>query len=259
MAMKQFIENFNNASEFNYSVHISDDFQFIYFNNPKCACTTVKASLNLACATALGQKLSFRDIGDIHNRRMNILLTPAQVGCARFRAMLEDASYFKFCFVREPVRRVASAFASKLAWQSESLVALNRRLGHPDDAPLGFADFIKILSTNPQLRDMDEHWRLQRKQVCFDLVRFDMIGLFEHLAADLQAVLSRVFGPGAERPVFDVRQYFAGNISNASTLVQSLTADTIATIRQIYRADEDLYATARDAGERARDSAVQPV
>lgn len=257
--MRQFIENFNNVTEFNYSVHISDDFHFVYFNNPKCACTTIKASLNLACADALGQNLSFRNIADIHNRQMNILLTPAQVGFPRFRAILEDALYFKFCFVREPVLRLASAFASKLAWQSESLVALNRRLGHTDHAPLSLADFVKILSTDPQLRDMDEHWRLQRKQVCFDLVRFDMIGLFEHLEADLQAVLARVFGRGAERRVFDVRQYFPGNISNASTLVQNLSADTIGTIREIYRADFDLYATARDTAERTRDSAMQLV
>ncbi len=242
--MNQLTLNFNNISEFNYSIHISDEFRFIYFNNPKCACTTVKASLNLACAAALGQNLSYRSIADIHNRHLNLLLTPAQVGFERFNTILEDKSYFKFCFVREPIRRVASAFASKLSWPSESLVALNRRLGHADHAALGFEDFLKILSSDHQLRDIDEHWRLQRKQVCFDLVRFDKIGLFENLEADLRAVIRRVFGARTEQPIFDVRQFFPGNTSNAGKLLQTSTMETIRTISEIYREDIELYAIA---------------
>jgi hypothetical protein len=239
--MKKFFENFNGVSEFNYSVHISDEFRFVYFNNPKCACTTIKASLNMACAAALGRQLQYANIGDIHDRRRNLLLTPAEIGYSRFMELLADTSYFKFCFIREPVHRIVSAFASKLTWKSESLVALNRRLGRPDSVPMVFEEFINVLSSDDNIRDMDEHWRLQRKQVCFDFVRFDKVGLFEDLDSDLEAVLQRLFGGGQR--IFDVRQKFSGNISNSSVLMRTLAEAMRAAVGRIYQDDVDMYAS----------------
>jgi hypothetical protein len=258
-SMDEFFHNFNNVQEFNYSVHISNEFRFIYFNNPKCACTTIKASLNLACAAALGQKLEYTSIADIHDRRRNLLLTPADIGYQRFLEMLADQSFFKFCFIREPVARMVSAFASKLSWESELLIALNRRLGRADRSPLALPEFVEALSTQDDLRDMDEHWRLQRKQVCFDLVWFDKIGLFEDLEADLRAVLGRLFGTQTGVSIFDVRRSFLGNTSNAGKLVQNLTKETIRKICEIYREDVDLYATACDSAETARAHCVPEV
>ena len=77
--MKEFLQNFNSVGEFNYSVHISDEFRFAHFNNPKCACTTIKASLNMACAAALGRQLEYTNIGDIHDRGRNVLLKPNSI------------------------------------------------------------------------------------------------------------------------------------------------------------------------------------
>ncbi len=239
--MKEFFQNFNSVNEFNYSVHISDQFRFVYFNNPKCACTSIKASLNLTCAAALGRHLEYRGIGDIHDRRQNILLSPADIGYPRFKEILTDRSYFKFCFMREPVDRLVSAFASKLTWKSESLVALNRRLGRAECAPMAFLEFVQVLSSDEQIREMDEHWRLQHKQMCLDFVRFDKIGLFENLESDLEEVLQRVFGAAGRGRIFDVRRHFPGNVSNARTLMEALSKDTRATIKQIYEGDVHMY------------------
>ncbi len=257
--MDEFVHNFNNVREFNYSVHISNEFRFVYFNNPKCACTTIKASLNLACAAALGRKLEYTSIADIHDRRRNLLVTPAEIGYQRFLEVLADESFFKFCFIREPVARMLSAFASKLSWESELLIALNRRLGRADRSPLALPEFVDALFADDDLRDMDEHWRLQRKQVCFDLVCFDKIGLFENLEADLRAVLRRLFGARTEASIFDVRRFFRGNASNAGTLVQNLTKGTIRKICEIYQEDMDLYAIACDSAETARIHCVPEV
>ena len=239
--MHEFVHNFNNVQEFNYSVHISNEFRFVYFNNPKCACTTIKASLNLACAAALGRKLEYTSIADIHDRRRNLLLSPADIGYQRFLEVLADESFFKFCFIREPVARMVSAFASKLSWESELLIALNRRLGRADRSPLALPEFVEALSAHDDLRDMDEHWRLQRKQVCFDLVRFDKIGLFETLTPDLEAILVRLFGRGTQKWIFDVRRNFSGNVSNSRSLMTTLSRATKAMITQIYEDDVNLY------------------
>lgn len=250
--MDRFFHNFNSIQEFNYSVHISEEFRFVYFNNPKCACTTIKASLNLACAAAFGRNLEYRSIADIHDRRRNLLQSPVDIGYQKFLEILTEKSFFKFCFIREPVARMVSAFASKLSWESELLAALNRRLGRAERSPLALPEFVEALSSHHNLRDMDEHWRLQRKQVCFDSVRFDKIGLFENLEADLRAVLRRLFRARTEASIFDVRRFFRGNTSNADTLVQNLTKDTIRKICGIYQEDVDLYAIACDSRETAR-------
>jgi hypothetical protein len=248
--MKEFLQNFNSVSELNYSVHISEEFRFVYFNNPKCACTTIKASLNLACATALGRDLQYANIAEIHDRSRNLLLTPAEIGYSRFLGILADTSYFKFCFMREPGRRIVSAFASKLSWKSESLVALNQRLGRADSVPVAFEEFITALSSDDNIRDMDEHWRLQRRQVCFDFVSFDKVGLFENLDSDLTDVLWRLFGNGKQ--IFDVRQHFSGNVSNSNALMQALTEEIKAKIGRIYEDDINIYAAACNVSKEAK-------
>lgn len=71
--MEELIRNFNDEREFNYSIHISDEFKFIYFNNPKCACTTIKATLNLSAATAAAKTIKYNGMQDIHDRNKNLL------------------------------------------------------------------------------------------------------------------------------------------------------------------------------------------
>jgi hypothetical protein len=112
-------------------------------------------------------------------------------------------------------------------------------LGRPDSAALPFCEFIEVLASDDNIRDMDEHWRLQAKQVCFDLVKFDKIGLFEEFDSDLKAVLQRLFGGGQQ--IFDARQHFQGNISNGNLLIQTLTEHNTAKITEIYKDDLALY------------------
>jgi hypothetical protein len=105
---------------------------------------------------------------------------------------------------------------------------------------VAFDEFVEILSSSDNIRDMDEHWRLQRKQVCFDFVCFDKVGLFENLDSDLAEVLCRLFGD--EQQIFDVRRHFSGNVSNSNTLMQGLTEKIRAKISQIYEDDVNMYA-----------------
>jgi hypothetical protein len=112
-----------------------------------------------------------------------------------------------------------------------------------------FEDFITLLSSDHRIRDMDEHWRLQRKQVCFDSVHFDMVGLFENLDADLTAILKRLFGDGQQ--IFDVRRHFTGNVSNGRILLGTLTEVTRTAIDQIYREDVNMYEATHNPSVRA--------
>jgi hypothetical protein len=119
-------------------------------------------------------------------------------------------------------------------------VALNRRLGRPDSFPVTLEELIKAVSSDDNIRDMDEHWRLKRKQVCFDFVCFDKLGLFENLDSDLAEILCRLFGNGQQ--IIDVRRRFSGNVSNSNTLMQGLTEEIRCKIGQIYQPDVNMYA-----------------
>lgn len=98
----------------NRHVHVSPEHGFIYFSNPKVACSSTKASLNLAVAERAGQDLVLSSMEDIHSRTHNPLLTPRDVGWKRFGTMMRDPDVFRFSFVRDPLKRFVSAYLSKL-------------------------------------------------------------------------------------------------------------------------------------------------
>lgn len=238
--INDFIKNFNNESEFNYSIHIADNFSFIYFANPKTACTAAKASINLTFARALGFNHDFDSIGDIHSRQKNPLKTPFEVGYTRFLSMLADPNVTKLCFSRDPFSRTASAYASKIG-SNDSIsnkIMKKFKIDHAFDLPssVTFSDFSAALAEDPVFRDCDEHWRLQRKQTCADLVPDMIIGKQENANTDLRHILEGAFGK-ENVVLFDVVEKFPQNLSNSREIMAAATEKDIMNIRTAYAAD----------------------
>ena len=232
-------QNFNSAAEFNYSVHIDPELRFVYFNNPKSACTTIKASLNSSYARRNNKELVYTSIGDIHNRNKNFLLMPGQVGIPKFLALLQDDSVFKFCFVRDPLHRLASAYQSKITWKSGSLDNLALLAHRGESWRPSFEEFVALIASNVTLRDCDEHWRLQTKQLCTNIVNYSVIGTFETLDPCLNAILLKLFG--TDGAIYDVREHFQGNASHSVKLLKDVAAETERLVHEAYAEDEKLY------------------
>jgi Sulfotransferase family len=249
-----FARNFaNGLSELNYTVHISEEFNFVFFNNPKCGCSTTKATLNLECARRLGRPLAYASTTELHSRPHNVLKTPVQVGWWRFSRMLADPKVVRFCVLREPVSRVLSAFTNKFGWDSPQRRRFNARL---DLAPQTAWDdvnaFVEAIASDNALRDSDEHWRLQFKQVCGALVDFTLVGFQEELDPFLQSVARRVFG--MERiEVFDAREAFPRNRSDTGPAHAALSPQSRRLLLRAYADDTVFYRT-----ERARMAALSP-
>ena len=238
--------NFNNYSDFDYSIHIDPDRRFIYFNNPKCACTTIKASLNLSYARSRGKALSYRDIGEIHDRERNFMLSPQQIGISDFERLLQDDDVLRIRFVREPVSRVVSAYENKVRWLSPSRRILARHTGHDDDWAPAFEEFVTYLIGSSELRDCDEHWRLQVKQTCSNVVSHHFTGLFDRVESDLDHLLSRLFQTDAV--IFDVRKHFRGNESASKQRLDTISPDLRARLADAYREDVVAYRQAAISG-----------
>jgi hypothetical protein len=233
---------FNGFADLNYSVHIDPDLRFVYFNNPKSACTTTKASLNLSYSQFKGVPLNWADSNAIHLRAVNLMRSPTDIGTAKFLELIDDPRVFKFCFVREPVSRVASAYASKFGWASHQQQLFAKLAGKPADWRPSFAEFVMEMKRDPALRDCDEHWRLQTRQVCLGKIPYDFIGDFAHIGETLPKLLDRFFGPS--KTVFDARRHFRGNSSNSGVVAKAASPDVLAAIADLYAADFEWYGKA---------------
>lgn len=203
--------------DFNYTVHIAEDPAFVFFSNPICACSTLKMSLNLSVARARGDTAFRIDTpAAIHDRGANLLLTPRQLGYARFEAMLDDPGVAKFAFVRSPESRFLSAWRKKLSRETNFTRKVRAHLGIGPQVAL--ADFLTLdafaagVAADPALRDLDEHWRLQRRQIFFDLVPDLDVGFVDAFDTDAARILGGLFGPGG----YVIRDAVALNPANAS-------------------------------------------
>jgi hypothetical protein len=237
---------FNGFADLNYSVHIDPDLRFVYFNNPKSACTTTKASLNLSYSQYKGVPLNWADSNTIHRRAANLMLSPTDVGTEKFLELIEDPAVFKFCFVREPVSRVASAYASKFGWASRQRELFAELAGRPADWHPNFAEFVMEIMRDPVLRDCDEHWRLQTRQLCLGKIPYDFIGDFAAIGDTLPKLLEKFFGPS--KALFDARRHFRGNASNSGAVVKAASPEVLAAIAELYAEDFDWYRKATQWG-----------
>jgi hypothetical protein len=230
------------AFEMNYNIHISEEFGFIFFNNPKAGCSTTKATLNLACAKRLGVDLTYNEMHDIHARERNVLKTPRQVGGKRFEAMVADPKVVRFCVLREPVARTCSAYASKFRGNSPQQQKLNTFLNRPLDYRWpDINEFVAVLASDNAIRDLDPHWRLQYRQVCAEDADLTMIGFQEELALSLQKFSLQVFGD-ADIALFDARAHFRQNVSRSGVQREALTPESLTLLSRAYAEDFTFYA-----------------
>jgi hypothetical protein len=101
-----------------------------------------------------------------------------------------DAEWFTFTLVRHPMTRALSAYLDKIAGRKGQSRPFYAWFGQ--DRPPSFTDFCRYLDAGGLWHDM--HWAPQTGILLLPLERFDMIGRFERLEADLAEVARRGFG-----------------------------------------------------------------
>lgn len=236
-------------AELNYTVHIAENPRFVFFSNPICACSTLKATLNLSVARAVGRTdFQITNAEMIHKRAANLLLTPYQLGYARFEAMLDDPDVPLFAFVRSPQSRFLSAWRKKLSHETQFTRKVRAHLGIGPDVPL--ADFLTLdtfaagVAADPDLRDLDEHWRLQRKQIFFDELPRLTLGFVDNFETDSARILGSIFGRDGYFLCDAVKlnpNNASGNRKSGSDLSDIVCAD----VALAYAADNEMIAGVR--------------
>lgn len=161
-----------------------------------------------------------------------------------FQKMLDNPDVPIFTLVRDPVARFVSAWSKKLTYDNAFTAKVRAHLGVADDVPL--ADFLSLnqfaalVAEDSALRDLDEHWRLQRKQIFFDQITRTDFGRVETFAVDAPRLFGRIFGEGN----FVLRDATALNPSNASGRkregVDVLSQTARAQVIEAYKLDTEM-------------------
>jgi hypothetical protein len=220
------------------SIFISNRFNYIYFANNKCACSTIKLALYRA------------ELGDpeyspvnVHKRKENPIAGPKDFTPEEFEA-LACGGAFRFTFVRNPYSRLASAYRDKVErlaveklndlreyGDERYLWILNRDFGLRSLSEVGqfsFADFVEAIC-DQEPRKMNIHWRPQVINTCYELVEHDFVGRVESFANDMQRLSEAI-----NLPIGDLA---ASNITNVNHHLDAYYTPEIAD--RVYRKFQD--------------------
>jgi hypothetical protein len=112
------------------------------------------------------------------------------VGWEKVLRML-NGDAFRFSFVRDPVRRLESAYLSKVIRHRRypGRATLQKILGLPEgpDEELTLDQFFAALEMQDPV-EMDVHWRPQHLNLMHGLVEYDLLGRLENFGADLARI-----------------------------------------------------------------------
>lgn len=217
---------------------------FVYMKNHKAACTTILATLMAHQLARLGQPDEARARASAHmpprwliRNGKRALTVPAA------RKALQDPARFKFTVVRDPVARTLSAYADKIAGNQGPKRALMKHLGRPADSDLSLGAFLDILAQDPVARNIDRHWRSQRRETCYDQIAYDFVGDTATLDTAFQVILQACFGT-PDGKVQDTRTLM-GHSSNSAALRAELTATDRKNLERAFAEDFDMYEQVR--------------
>lgn len=163
---------------------------------------------------------------------------------ARVRAALDDSRCFKFSFVRQPERRIVSAFADFVVKKSNPtafrLSKYFKGFGIEDgnDSPQNFSRFLDYVEEGMRQSDLysDRHFRPQVLNLGIGEVRYNRIGKLESFAADMEEILKDA---GVWREDLRAKLEVRAN----RTAIGEFTPDAAQTarIKRIYAADYDAF------------------
>lgn len=144
-----------------------------------------------------------------------------------------DPAYFRFTVLREPLRRILSAYLDKIVHGGQAtdeymrlqvartVRAAQAALGLPDDPgrSITFEEFVRYL-TKVEDFACDLHWMPQVRLVGTDLGRYAHVGTVERLADTLDLLSSRFayVVPASGDPNLDVRDPHVTKFSETASL-----------------------------------------
>lgn len=241
----EFLMSTVRSGEFNYAYNVSLKHRYMYIENAKSACTTVKASLGMAelIRAGLGGVFAENYAKNVH---VNVLGTPFskpfQLGKEIFDRVATSKEFTTFTFVKNPFSRVLSAYLDKVKNKLPDSVDLYTAAGKTFDDEFSFDAYIRtldqIISSGARI---DKHFRPQSFQCGQGKLKIDFVGYVENFKDDFREITSKI-GFADSEIVLGV-----SHSTKAQTLLRDFYGPAeIEIVQRIYKNDFDIFGYAYD-------------
>ena len=208
-------------------IRANAEHNFIYLNNPKAACGSVKLNF-WANITGTPPRQVLRNLHNVHKSPF----------CNRVSELDWAENACVFTIVRNPFTRIVSAYMDKIAQPGKRVRRdFDARYGIKDTRHVPFGEFVDLICDDIPAQ-LDHHWRPQHINVLENLVQPNFVGTLETIGRDLPMVLGHVLGQGT-KPV-EASQRHKTNASSSYLDVLS-GAETVRKLCSLYARDFEVY------------------
>jgi dermatan 4-sulfotransferase 1 len=187
--LEQFTNGKTTPKDFNYAVHVSLKYKYIFVETPKVACSTIKMTLQ-------GMELEESNFKReesyaLHAREFSPLLALQHI--PNFERFFDKKDFFLFCFVRNPYSRLLSCYLDKIEKPKDNFSFkknILKSMGLDENKieyQISFEDFVLAVERQDSL-EMDYHWRQQTYLTCQDVIKYNYIGRLEMFSDDFFSI-----------------------------------------------------------------------
>lgn len=177
-------------TDLEYGLNISDRFRYVYVDNPKTGCSSLKSAMIELELSGLDSGIDPFDHALVHRvataKGTSPLLRITDLKASNPISALVDGGYKFVTFIRNPYTRLVSGYKDKILKNQNQKLHILKALGIPADQidhQITFDAFIEAIARQSD-QQMDPHWRPQSTQTLQGIIKYDFIGRFENFDSD---------------------------------------------------------------------------
>lgn len=174
--------------DFSYKLNISHKYRYVYVDNPKTGCSSLKSALIEMEQNGHQSNGGIIDYKIIHSSN-SPLNAVAPLYPNKTLTRLKSLNYTFFTFVRNPYTRLLSCYLNKFVVKESPVAGIfYKTFG---TLPENFQHFVQLIATQAD-HEMNPHWRVQSSQIHYDAIPYSFIGRFENYDSDFNAVFQHL-------------------------------------------------------------------
>jgi Sulfotransferase family len=232
------------ARPFATRVIVSEKSRLIYCPIPKAASSNWKYLIRKFEGLD-----DYLDLSKAHSPELSGLRYLTDYSPAEVERILNDPSYFKFTFVRDPYSRTLSCYLNKFQNHGEEYVRTEyrsflaqlfdwryaREVAIESEPRPSFSAFVDEIAKQTPF-EMNAHWAPQTLLCGLGEMPYDFVGKMEHLQADVEHVFNKIGRPGEHFPT-QAEIGFPPSGATDAMFNDLYTVETMMKIRVIFDID----------------------